>query len=123
MTNEIRVLYVDDEITNLQLFDFSFRKLFSVVTCLSPLEALEKVKSEQFHVVISDYKMPEMNGMQLISEIKRLYPEMPCVILSGYIESEVVTDKDLLYRFIIKPWRKSDLANIIIAAAQKKHQI
>lgn len=118
MGNEIRVLYVDDEITNLQLFDFSFRKLFSVVTCLSPLEALERVKNEQFHVVISDYKMPEMNGMQLILEIKRLLPEMPCIIMSGYIESEVVADKNLLYRFVAKPWKRSDLANIIISATQ-----
>jgi CheY-like chemotaxis protein len=115
---DIKVLYVDDEAINLQLFELSFRKLFSVVICLSPLEALEKVKNERFNVVISDYKMPVMNGMQLISEIKKLKPEIACMILSGYVENEVVTDKSLLFKFIAKPWQKNDLVEAIVAAAR-----
>lgn len=111
--NDLTLLYVDDEETNLQLFDLTFSKHFNIVTASTPDEALELVKNQQIKIVISDYKMPKMNGMQLIEQIKKLKPETICMIMSGYVESEVVVDKTLLYRFIMKPWKRQELTDTI----------
>jgi YesN/AraC family two-component response regulator len=111
--NDLTLLYVDDEETNLQLFDLTFSTHFNIVTASSAEEALEIVKNQKIKIVISDYKMPRMNGMELIQEIKKLKPETICMIMSGYVESEVITDKSLLYRFIMKPWKRQELTDTI----------
>lgn len=110
---ETHLLYVDDEEINLILFEISFKGHFRLKTTHSPIKALEIVKENKIKVVISDYKMPYMNGMELIREIKKLKPEIVCIILSGYVETDVTTDNDLLYRYILKPWKFDDMKSII----------
>lgn len=113
MKDENLILYIDDEQTNLDLFYLSFSRHFNIITCISPFDALDIVKKQPIRIVFSDFKMPLKNGMQLIQEIKQICPEMPCMILSGYVESEVVIDNSLLYKYIMKPWRKQEIIDII----------
>ena len=107
------ILYVDDEEINLLLFKMSFSKNFNIITSVSPIKALEIVKENEIKVVISDYKMPYMNGMELIRETKRVKPDIICMILSAYAESEVTIQKELLYKYILKPWNKNDFINVL----------
>lgn len=109
-------MYVDDEETNLFLFEMSFAKQFNVLTSKSPVEALEIIKERKIRIVVSDYKMPEMNGMELISKIKQLKPDTVCIIVSGFVGSEVITDMSLVHKYIMKPWKKSELIEVISSA-------
>lgn len=103
------LLYIDDEQLNLELFRINFSKNFKVLTIDSPLKALEIIKNSSFKVIVSDYKMPDMNGMELINEIKKDNPTVPCIILSGFVESDIATNKDMLFKYLTKPWKKSEL--------------
>jgi len=106
------LLYIDDEQLNLDLFRINFSKDFKVLTIDSPLKALEVIKNSNFKVIISDYKMPDMNGLELIGEIKKQHPDVPCIILSGYVETDVHANKEILYKYLTKPWKKSELIDI-----------
>jgi len=101
--DEKTILYVDDEEINLSLFKMNFSRSFNILTCNTPIKALEILKERKIKLLISDFKMPDMNGMELIKNVKKNNPEIICIILSGYLESDVSTDKKLLYRYIMKP--------------------
>jgi DNA-binding NtrC family response regulator len=110
------LLFVDDEEINLLLFKMSFSGHYNIMTTDSPLKALEMIKDNDIRVVITDYKMPNMNGMELILEIKKLKPKIICVILSGYFEAEVAIEKEMIYKYVMKPWDKIDLIKIVDSA-------
>jgi DNA-binding NtrC family response regulator len=110
------LLFVDDEEINLLLFKMSFSGHYKIITTDSPLKALDMIKENDIKVVISDYKMPNMNGMELIREIKKLKPEIICVILSGYFETEVSIEREMIYKYVMKPWDKIDLIKIVNSA-------
>ncbi|MCX7987039.1 MAG: response regulator [Bacteroidales bacterium] len=103
---KIRVLYVDDDLTNLELFQMTFHREFEITTSTSGKEALQILKKNNIDVVVTDYKMPEMNGMDLIKEIKQFFPNIKCIILSGYIGYEIIIEKKLIDGYINKPWKK-----------------
>jgi len=113
MQGEKRLIYIDDEENNLLLFQLSFRDKFEIITTTSPSEGLDIIKKEKIKVVITDYKMPEMTGMELINQIKVFRPETVCVILSAYLENEVITDKSKIFRYIMKPYKQKELVNCI----------
>ncbi len=118
-----KILYVDDEEINLKLFDLTFRNDFKIITAVSGEEGLELLKNDTgIDLIISDLRMPRMNGLDLVKEIKRLYAEKVCMLLTGYVESEVILEgfnKDLIFRYITKPWKKADIVSAIEAAYAK----
>ena len=108
-----KILYVDDEEINLDLFQWTFKKHFDVTTALSAKEALEILKENDIPVVITDFKMPEMNGIQFIEAIKKENPDKICIILTGFIESIVKGKEDLVFEVLSKPWEKNSLYRVI----------
>lgn len=110
------LLFVDDEEINLLLFRMSFSGHYNIMTTDSPLNALELIKENDIRVVITDYKMPVMNGMELILEIKKIKPQTVFIVLSGYFESEVKIEKDMIYKYVMKPWDKIEFIKIVDSA-------
>jgi DNA-binding NtrC family response regulator len=104
-----KIIYIDDEELNLQLFKEHFKKNYDVYATSSQLNALEIIERECIQVVITDYKMPFMNGLELIDKIKENHPETICMVLSGFLETEVVADKSKVFNFISKPFKKEEL--------------
>ncbi len=77
-----------------------------------PAEALEFLKKNVPDIVISDFLMPEMNGLEFLSEVKKLYPEVSKILLTGYADKENAIraiNEVGLYRYIEKPWDNDDL--------------
>lgn len=112
----LRVLYVDDEKINLNLFELSFRKDFQVFKTLSAHEALSIYKENPIDVVVTDLKMPEMSGIDFIREIKLLKPEQNCILLTAYYEPHLLADpeiKSIIYKYVIKPFKKNNLKELI----------
>ncbi len=121
--NKPKILYVDDEIINLQLFKATFRRDFNITTALSPIDALEILKKETFQVIITDQKMPGMTGVEFLKIVQGIFPNVPPhrMIVSGYSENEVVQDayeNCQLHKFISKPWNAKELKDAIEDAIQ-----
>jgi YesN/AraC family two-component response regulator len=119
---ETYILYVDDEEVNLLMFEMIFKDHFNIFTARSPGEAIEIIKEKKITVVITDYKMPNMNGLELIREIKKLSPETVCIILSGYFNENVAASKDILYCYMAKPWNKAQLISTVEKAIENSRQ-
>ena len=109
-----KIVVVDDEkvVTSafsmlLKVEGFSDAHFFN-----TPKEALEFLKDNQPDLVISDFLMPEMNGLEFLSEVKNLYPEVSRILLTGYADKENAIraiNEVGLYRYIEKPWSNDDL--------------
>lgn len=85
MSNLKKVLYVDDEAMNLFLFENLLAENFEIVTARSPEKGLEILsEDDSFDLIISDMKMPGMNGLEFIRKAQEFYKACPFNILSGY---------------------------------------
>jgi len=103
----IKILYVDDELNNLNSFKATFRKEYHVQVASSAAEALELLGHEVFHIIISDQRMPGKTGTEFFEQLVDLYPEPIRILLTGYADIQSVIDainKGEVYRFIDKPW-------------------
>lgn len=112
-----RLLYVDDEETNLLLFEVSFANDFNIITAESGADALEMLKSAEFDIIVSDMKMPEMNGLEFILEVKKIKPDIPCYMLSGYsLDGEIddAIENGLIIDFFQKPLNKKEFLNAVL---------
>lgn len=109
---QINVLYVDDEVHNLNSFKAGFRRLFNVFTAESASEGLKVIETEEIHVIITDQRMPVMTGIEFLESIIPKYPDPIRILLTGYADINAVIDainKGQVYRYIQKPWMDEDL--------------
>ncbi len=116
---DITVLYVDDEQTNLFSFKASFRRDFNVITATSGQEALKIMEENKVHVAVSDQRMPGMTGIEFFQELKKTQPDPIRVLLTGYADINAVIDainKGEVYRYVTKPWNSDELRNLINSA-------
>ena len=104
------ILYVDDDYFNITLFEFNFKNQFNIINANSGEEALRQIEENpKISTVVSDVRMPEMNGIELIGKIKELRPELPCFLLTGYGGSQEVVEaieKNLIVGYFSKPFDK-----------------
>jgi response regulator RpfG family c-di-GMP phosphodiesterase len=121
------VLYVDDERINLELFRINFEDDYDVITAESGDEALKLLNStKDIVVIVSDLKMPGMNGLELISTIKSQTPGKICIMLTAYAETDVMMkaiNEELIFRYLLKPWKRNELLQVINSAFEKFNKI
>ena len=116
------ILYVDDEPINLQLFEFAFKKEYEIITADSPIDAIKIVEAEnQISAIISDMKMPGMNGIEFIRTVKSEKPGLPCFILTGYDINKEISDA-LKEKLIEKHFSKPFNVNMIKMALNEAIQ-
>ncbi len=116
--NELKMMLVDDEERYLSTTSrLLFKKGYEVVTAASGAEALEKLRDEEIHVVILDVKMPGMDGITTLQEIKRLFPLVEVIMLTGHaaIESAVDGLRSGATDYLMKP---TDIDDIIQKAEE-----
>ena len=109
-----KIVIVDDE----SIVTSAFKTLFMVegfdnaVYFNNPKEALEYLKTNVPDLIISDFLMPQMNGLEFLSAVNELYPEVSKILLTGYADKEnaIKAINDVgLYKYIEKPWDNDDL--------------
>lgn len=108
----INVLYVDDELHNLNSFKAGFRRLFNIFTAESALEGRKILEAEDIHVVITDQRMPVMTGIEFLESIIPDFPDPIRILLTGYADINAVIDainRGQVYKYIQKPWMDEDL--------------
>lgn len=123
MSTQPKVLIVDDE----ERFRTTMCKLLTVrgleaVTAGTGKEALEKLRQYPYDVVILDVRMPEMGGVQVLSEIKRIDPQAEVIIMTGY--ASVDSAKEIMklgaYDYVLKPYSIEELMEKIEGAYDRK---
>ena len=120
MTKKTKVLYVDDEVINLELFRINFRKIYHILTAIAPSEALKILDEHpETDVVISDMKMPELNGIEFIKRAKNKYPEIKYYILTGFEITPAITEAlhtNLILKYFKKPYQMQEIEEAINSA-------
>lgn len=121
-----KILYVDDD----KLLTSTFSTLMKVegfkdvVVYNNPVEAIEYLKTETPDLIISDFLMPEMNGLEFLREAKKIYPETSMILLTAYADKEnaIKTINEIgVYKYIEKPWDNDDLVMNIKNGIERSH--
>lgn len=124
--NKGKIVVVDDE----KIVTSAFKTLFKVEGYSdihlfnNPLEAVEFLKSETPDLIISDFLMPEMNGLEFLTAAKNLHPEVSMILLTGYADKEnaiKAINEIGLYKYIEKPWDNDDLLMNIRNGIERSH--
>ena len=86
-----KVLFVDDEEINLFIMKKRFENNYDVITAISPIKALEILENEpKIKTVITDLRMPEMDGLEFVEKAKSIYPNTSFFLLTGYEYNEEI---------------------------------
>lgn len=118
-----KLLFVDDEVGILN----ALRRLFleedyKIITAGSADEGINIMTRETVNLIISDYRMPGMDGSQFLREVKRKWPETIRIMLTGYADVQSVLgaiNDGAVYKFITKPWNDEDLKLTVSLALQQ----
>ena len=119
------IVAVDDEdmvVRSLRMY-LELETPYNVVTYTSTAEALKFIAANEIDLVVSDYLMPEMDGLKFLAEVKKLKPEVPRVLLTGYADKEnaiKAINEIGLYQYIEKPWNNEDLRIVLRNGIEKK---
>ncbi len=118
------ILLVDDEINNLQLLRRTLRHDYNILTASNGREALEIVegKGDEIALIVSDQKMPEMEGTEFLKRVAGEYPDIVKILLTGHLDVDAIVDSinDChLYQYIVKPFDPEELKMTIDAGIRK----
>lgn len=110
------ILVVDDEVENLDLLTSTLRKGNKILRASSGEEALEYINKQELHMLITDQRMPGISGVELLSHIKNIQPEVIRILITGYTDSKVAVDainEGEVHRYVHKPWNPKELQTIV----------
>ena len=120
------ILFVDDEPSVLQSFERRFGKRFSIRTAGNAVEALRYLREEgPSAVIVSDMRMPGMDGIELLSQVKELYPDMVRIMLTGNADKETAIEavnSGQIFRFLTKP-TTSQALTIVLEMAIRQYKL
>jgi DNA-binding NtrC family response regulator len=118
-----RILVIDDDQGICHLLARILQKEgFNVVAETSPSNAINSFKSNNFDLVITDFYMPEMNGLELLGEIKNINPDVDVIVMTAYasIDNAVDAMRKGAYDYIVKPFQNDDLLLSIKRVFEKR---
>jgi len=115
------ILLVDDEPEVLNALTRILRKDYQITSCICANDALEAIKNNlntdaQFDLIISDIRMPHMDGIELLTQIYKIAPQMSRVLLSGYADMELCQSaipENIAQIILSKPWDNFEIKTII----------
>lgn len=121
MPAPIRILFVDDEERILRSLAMQFRRQYEVLTESDPRRALERLKSEPLQIIVSDQRMPQMSGAELLAEAREIAPETLRILLTGYSDLDAAVEalnSGGIFRYLTKPWDQQEMAFTLRQAAE-----
>lgn len=122
-TRKHTILFVDDDQEILHLVKLMLASSpYNLITAANGQKALYEMENTNISVVISDLRMPIMDGTKLLHRVKEQYPETIRIIQSAYADKETVynaVQKGEIWRFMVKPWRSADMINTVQQAVQE----
>ncbi|MDY6899750.1 MAG: SpoIIE family protein phosphatase [Cyanobacteriota bacterium] len=119
---KLKLMVVDDELDNLDLLYRTFRRDFKVYKASDARTALEILDKEgEMAVIISDQRMPEMNGTEFFGLIVERFPDTIRILLTGFTDVEDLVEainSGQVFRYITKPWKPDQLRGLVEQATQ-----
>jgi DNA-binding NtrC family response regulator len=106
------VLYVDDEINNLNSFKAAFRRDFEIFVAQSARDGRKILDTNEIGVIITDQRMPGMTGIEFLESILSVYPDTIRILLTGFSDMNAVMDainRGQVYKYLVKPWQNEEL--------------
>ena len=110
------ILVVDDEEDNLDAFRFSFRRSFTLHYAVGGQAALDKLRTLDAAVIVSDQRMPGINGIELLERAKQIRPDAVGILLTAYADLDVLihaVNSGAVDRYVQKPWDSKELAVVL----------
>lgn len=121
-SKKAKLMVVDDERDNLDLLYRTFRRDFQVYRAESAKAALEILDQEgEMAIIISDQRMPEMNGTEFLGKTVEQYPDTIRILLTGYTDVEDLVEAinaGKVFKYIVKPWNPTELKALIEQASE-----
>ncbi len=122
------ILLVDDESVVLESLAalLELETDHAVRTETSPARALELCKTMPVDMVVSDFLMPELDGIQFLLEVRRIYPEATLILLTGYADKANAIraiNEVGIFQYLEKPWDNDDLLTVIRTGLDKRLQL
>ena len=117
----VGVLYVDDEINNLNSFKAAFRRSFNIYTAQSAAEGWQVLQSYEIGVIITDQRMPVTTGIEFLESVSPLYPDTIRILLTGFSDINAVMEainRGQVYKYLVKPWQNDELKMYITNAIE-----
>ena len=115
---DITILYVEDEVSIRSSVENCLKSIFNMVSAQNGQEALEKFKSNNIDLIVTDINMPVKNGISMMEEIREISPKMPIIVTSAYDEEENM--KKVLnlnvHKYLSKPFDMKELVMNIMSA-------
>ena len=111
-----KILIVDDEEDNLALLYRTLRGKYNITKASSAIEALEILKNEQFDCILSDHKMPLMDGVEFLKRVYDMQPKTMRLLVTAYTDVKILIDAinyAKIYRYIKKPYSPDELLMIV----------
>lgn len=118
---DYKIMIVDDEPANLRLLERLFRQEYKVITAGSGEEALELLEQHDTSLLITDQRMPNMSGLELLKQTADLRPHMVRMILTGYTDVGTLVEalnSGLVYQYLTKPWSNEELRLTVTRALE-----
>lgn len=112
MKNEINILVVDDEEMMRSLLDKMLStEGYNIITANDGIQALEIIADEKIDLVVSDMKMPRMNGLELLKKMREDYPDIGIIMMTAYGDTYTIKDSLLLGadEYLPKPFKRLEL--------------
>jgi DNA-binding NtrC family response regulator len=121
--SDYRILFVDDDKDILMMVEqYLQMQGYDITAVNSGLKALDLIRDQDIHIIFTDYKMPEFNGLELLAAVKQYKPEIEVIIVTGYgsMESAVQAMKFGCYDYLQKPFKLDHLKLIIDRIIEEK---
>jgi response regulator RpfG family c-di-GMP phosphodiesterase len=121
------ILLVDDEAAILSLLQDDLERAgYTTVGVTNPLRALEEIKQRNFSVIISDQRMPQLPGLELLAHASRIQPHATRILITAVVDLDTVIEainKGEIFRFITKPWLREEFLATVKNGVQRHELI
>ena len=121
MDNKYKILIVDDEPDNLALLYRTLRGKYEIAKSTSPILALQMMKAEHYNCILSDHKMPEMDGVEFLKRSYEISPDSMRILVTAYTDAGILIDAinyAKIYRYIKKPYNPEELMLVVDGALE-----
>lgn len=121
-SSQISILILDDEpIVTKRLKPSLEKKGYRVETFMESAKALERVKDQRFDIVITDLKMEGIDGMEFLTEVKKLWPKTEVIVITGFATMDTAKEsfQKGIFDFLAKPFKLSEINEVIKRAEEK----
>lgn len=111
-----KILFIDDDLIILKCIELLFEHLnFDMTTCNDGLEGIEIAKNNEFNLIITDYKMPRISGIDLIKELKKLKIDSMFALISGEIDDDLISQSNSIgvSNIMSKPFDISKIVSLM----------